>query len=296
MWTRLQVRLRQQCDTGHVLGFVTSVRHPINSSDYSRVEELLRTTLASWSRQDHPGWLGVVVGNRQPSVELPRGVEFLQVDFEPPSQLRGPRTGIPAVLKDKGTKLAVGLDVARTRGATHIMFVDADDFISRRLASYVAAHKDEPGWTITHGWRYNSKRRALREHAGDFHLQCGSSHLVRADLYPRPELPARPTQSDLYAGYGDKLERWIGSHMHIHDDLTLAELPFHGAIYQVGTTETHSGNGMGGWGRPVPASVAEEFGVESTGRLPWRVARAVLPSPSAIKNRLLREPRPLHPR
>lgn len=279
-----------------MLGFVTSLRHPLNSSNYARVEELLHATLASWTRQDHAGWLGVVVGNRQPGGELPDGVEFVQVDFEPPSVVQGPRTGIPAVLRDKGTKLAVGLNAARARGASHIMFVDADDFVSKHLASFVAAHQGEPGWTITHGWRYNSERRAIREHAGDFHLQCGSSHIVRADLYPDPVLPTRPTQPDLYNAYGDRLERWIGSHMFIHEDLPLAALPFHGALYQVGTTEAHSGNGMGGWARPISRSTADEFGVEPTGPLPWRIARAALPSGSAIRNQLASRLLNRHPR
>lgn len=266
-----------------MLGFVTSVRHPDNSHDYAAVEALLGDTLRSWSRQDSDQWVGVIVANREPSFALPAQVRFVEVDFPPPSPVKGPRTGIPAVLRDKGTKLAVGLGVARSLGVSHVMFADADDFVSRRLASQVASDPDAPGWTVTHGWRYNAERSSVRKHDGDFHLQCGTSHIVRADLYPAPDLPGSPTQEELYDGYGDRLERWIGSHMHVHEDLPLAPLPFPGALYRVGHGEAHSGNSMGGLGRPVGRVVAAEFGVPRTGLL--AAPRAVLPSTLALRAR-----------
>lgn len=269
-----------------MLGFVTSLRHPVNSNDYGEVERLLAETVASWRRQGDDRWCGVVVGNVRPTAPLPDGVRFIPVDFPPPSPVPGPMTGIPAVLRDKGTKLAVGLGAARELGAGHVMFVDADDLVSRRLAGWVADRTDEPGWTVTHGWRWNAARRAVRAHVGDFHLQCGSSHIVRTDLYPHPHLDETASQAELYAAYGDKLERWIGSHMHVHDDLPLADLPFPGALYRVGSGEAHSGNSMGGWARPVGRSIARDFGAEPTGWSPWRLAAAVTPSRQAVAARL----------
>lgn len=270
------------------LCFVTSLRHPLNSNNYARVEQLLAETVGSWDRQDRPGWSGVVVGNREPRVDLPGCVTFVKVDFPPPSNEVGPMTGIPAVLRDKGTKLAVGLAAARTTGATHVMFVDADDLVSRRVAGFVADHPRSRGWIISHGWRWSAQRRSVREHRGDFHMQCGTSHIVRTDLYPAPELSANPTQRELYAAYGNILERWLGSHMHVGADLDLPILPFAGSLYRVGSGESHSGNGMGGWGRPVTKQISLDFGVPSTGWSPLRLARATLPSPQAAAHRIRR--------
>ncbi|MGN7977333.1 hypothetical protein ACTJJ4_07135 [Microbacterium sp. 22195] len=273
--------------TATALAFVTSLRHPHNSRDYRAVEEQFAAGLASWMRQTSPRFAVIVVANRRPPLADDPRIRFVQVDFPPPSNVAGPRTGLAAVVRDKGTKLAVGLAAARDAGARHVMFVDDDDFVSNRLAAFVAQHPDAAGWTFTDGWRINVERRALRAHHGDFHLQCGSSHIVRTDLLP--EVPAgAPTQEQLYAALGDRLERWLGSHMHIHDDIELAPLPFPGALYRVGQAEAHSGNSLSGWSRPVSASVAREFGVPATGLAPWSLARAVLPSARAVRERLRR--------
>lgn len=269
-----------------MLGFVTSIRHPSNSIDYGEVESLLKETVACWERQLDHAWLGVVVGNKPPSFNLPEKVRYIHVDFPPPSQVQGPRTGITAVLRDKGTKLAIGTIALQGTDVSHIMFVDADDLVSPRLAGVVKADPDSPGWTITHGWRYNADRRAIREHPGDFHLQCGSSHIVRADLLPHADLATTADQDSLYTAYGDYLERWFGSHMFIHDDLPLRTLPFPGAMYRVGSAESHSGNSMGGLGRPITRRIADEFGVKPTSLSPWHVARSVLPSWRAARERV----------
>lgn len=273
-----------------VLAFVTSIRHPRNSTDYASVEAMLRQSVTAWLGQADPRFAIVVVANR--SVELPRDdrVHQVQVSFPPPSDERTPRTGIAAVLRDKGTKNAIGLTLARELGAEYVMFVDADDFVSHRLTEFVAAHPDEPGWTITDGWRVQLERRTIRRHSGDFQLQCGSSHIVRADLLPPTTGGVIATQDELYAEQGELLERWLGSHMHIHDDLPLSPLPFPGALYRVGTSQSHSGNALGGAGSVISRRIATEFGVPATGWMPWRVARAVLPSGRAVRERLRLRP------
>lgn len=267
-----------------MLAFVTSLRHPHNSSSYNRVEELFHDSVRSWIRQLDDRFVIVVVGNRDPRVEDPH-LHFVQVDFPPPSALMSPRTGIPAVLQDKGSKLAVGLAMSRRLGASHIMPIDADDFVSRRIAGHVAEHPDAIGWSVRFPWRVNIERQAMRRHDG------GTFSIVRTDLFPDPQLPLSATMEQLYAGYGDKLERWLGSHVHIGRDLGLPPLPFGGALYRVGTGESHSGISLGGLGRPIPRAIAEEFGVPRTRLTPLSVARSVLPSQRAFSERIRRPSR-----
>lgn len=272
-----------------MLAFITSLRHPRNSTDYARVEELLAETLASVSRQTalYSVW---VVGNRRPS-RLAPGVNWVQVDFDAPSTLGGPRTGVAAVLRDKGSKLATGLLAARESSPDHVMFLDADDLVSRRLAALSAKDPDAPGWRIEHGYRWAADRGAIRRQP-EFHRHCGSGCVVRTDLYDLPsDLRAGASQTELENRLGDRLERWFGSHLHVADDLAaaghpLAPVPFPGALYRVSTGENHSGVSLGGLGRPVPKHLAAEFGIPPTPLRPGPLARAVLPSRRGILERL----------
>lgn len=270
------------------LAFVTPVRHPLNSNDYGRVESLLRRSVSSWLGQTEPRIAVVVVANRLADLPDDPRIHQVTVDFPPPSTVAAARTGIPAVLRDKGTKNAIGLARARELGAGHVMFADADDFVSNRIAALTASLPTASGWTVTDGWRVNIDRRTVRPHRGDFHLQCGTSHIVRTDLLPPTSGGVGATQDELYAEQGELLERHLGSHMHLHEDLPLAPLPFPGALYQVGTGESHSGNALGGWGRPVSPRMAGEFGVPRTSMTPTGLARAVLPSSRAVRERMLR--------
>ncbi|WP_173921748.1 glycosyltransferase family 2 protein [Agromyces sp. Marseille-P2726] len=263
-----------------MLALVTSLRHPHNSNDYPRVERLLYESVVSWLRQTEDRFMIIVVGNQEPRLPPDSRVRYVPVAFPPPSPIASPRTGIPSILRDRGTKLAVGLAAARQHGAQHILFIDADDFVSRRVAAHVAAHPEAIGWRVNFPWRVNVERRAIHSHEG------GTFSIVRTDLYPDPQLPLDATQSELYDGYGEKLERWLGSHLHIGSDLGLPPLPFDGALYRVGTGESHSGISMGGLGRPISRALAQEFGVPATPRTPAGLLRAVLPSQRAWKDRL----------
>jgi glycosyltransferase involved in cell wall biosynthesis len=270
------------------LALVTPVRHPHNSQNYDEVEKALRASVTAWLRQTDPDVVVIVVANRKPDLPDDPRITMLTVDFPPPSAARTSRTGNAAVLRDKGSKNAVGLAVAHQLGAQYIMFADADDFISRRLTAFVRAHSGQPGWTVTDGWRLSVQRRAIRRHRADFHLQCGTSHIIRSDLLPSTTLSADATQDELYAEYGPLLERWFGSHMYLHEDLPLEPLPFPGALYQVGTVNSQSGNALGGQGWPVTRLIADEFGVLATSLTPRGLARAMLPTRRAIAERLRR--------
>jgi hypothetical protein len=272
-------------DDAPIVAFITTIRHPLNSTDYPSVQRLAHESVTSWLRQTDSRFVIIVVSNEPVPLPTDSRVHPLLVSFPPPSSRRTPRTGLEAVLRDKGTKNAIGLTRARELGAEYVMFVDADDFIAREITAFVAAHRGAAGWTVTDGWRVQLERRALRRHRGDFHLQCGSSHIVRADLLPPTSHGITASQEQLYAEQGELLERRLGSHMHLHDDLPLVPLPFSGALYRVGTSQSHSGNALGGWSRPISKRIADRFGVPATGLSPVAIARAALPSTRAVRER-----------
>ena len=275
-----------------MLAFITSLRHPLNSSDYGRVERLLQDTLTSVRRQDTGEFTVFVVGNEMPSA-LPEGVEFIHVDFPPPSPVAGPHIPRPRVRLDKGAKLAIGLLAAKQAGASHAMFFDADDFVSRRLAGLVSADPAANGWYVERGWRYNADRAAVRPQRR-FHTWCGTAHIVRCDLYGDLRGVALTSSAeDVQEALGDKLIRWFGSHVNVVSDFAaagtpLAPIPFPAALYRIATGETRSWNGMGGFGRPVTRAIADEFGVPPAERSPRAIARAVMPGGDTISRRITR--------
>lgn len=270
-----------------MLAFITSLRHPQNSSDYARVETLLADSLQSILRQDQPEFSVWVVGNRRPE-RLPRNVHWVPVDFPPPSDLRGPITGRDAFLLDRGTKITIGLLAAAESRPDHVMQFDADDLVSKRLAGVSASDRGANGWRVVEGWRWASDRRAIRRQS-DFHRHCGTAYIVRPDLYELPPgLTPRSSQDEIHEAIGNRLFRHLGSHLYLSDDLAaaghpLAPLPFPAVLYRVGTGENHSGVSLGGLGRPVSRSVASEFGVPSTGLAPTSIVRSILPSERALE-------------
>lgn len=274
-----------------MLAFITSLRHPQNSSDYGRVEKLLADSLQSILRQDQPEFSVWVVGNRRPEA-LPKNVHWVPVDFPPPSELRGPITGRDGFLLDRGTKITIGLLAAAESRPNHVMQFDADDLVSKRLAGVSASDPDANGWRVVEGWRWASDRRAIRRQP-DFHRHCGTAYIVRPDLYALPPgLHPRSSQDEIREAIGDRLFRHIGSHQHLSDDLAAAghpqaALPFPAVLYRVGTGENHSGVSLGGLGRPISRSIASEFGVPSTGLAPTSLIRSILPSVRALERVLV---------
>jgi hypothetical protein len=123
---------------------------------------------------------------------------------------------------------------AERRG--HFMVVDDDDLVSNRLAEFVAANQDAYGWYLSEGYLWEDGGRLVYRHS-PFARLCGTSHIIRADLYGLP--------GDLRDASDAYVRRTLGSHIFVRDDLEragtpLAPLPFPGAIYRIGHRGAHS--------------------------------------------------------
>jgi hypothetical protein len=221
------------------LTFIVPVRHQNNARDWGELKRNLTQTLASLAAQTTPNWRAIVVANHGADLPaLPRNVEVKRVDF-PPNLLheRGEaelETFYEAVRLDKGRRILAGMLHAGPTG--YFMVVDDDDFVSRRLAEFVVRHDGENGWSIRDGYVWASGGRVLYRHP-DFARFCGTSHIVRADLY---DLPAR-----FEAASEPFVKRILGSHVFIEEHLRvsgapLGPLPFPGAIYRIGHAGAHS--------------------------------------------------------
>jgi hypothetical protein len=139
-----------------------------------------------------------------------------------------------SVRLDKGRRILAGVLHARPKG--HIMIVDDDDFISNKIVAFVAANQSAHGWYVKDGYVWPSDGRVLYLY-NDFSNLCGTSHIVRADLYELPKAGENATET--------YIKRMLGSHRFIQGHLEqngtkLAPLPFVGAIYRVGHAGAHS--------------------------------------------------------
>ncbi|MGA7054554.1 MAG: glycosyltransferase family A protein, partial [Mycobacterium sp.] len=233
-----------------MLAFITTLRHPQNSADYGRVESLLQDTLASLTQQTCEDYIVIVVGNRRPTFPLPDSTVFVEVDFPPPSARTGPRTGAASVIWDKGTKNAVGLIAARDFEPEYVMFVDADDFVHRKLAEFVHARPGHAGWVVKRGLMYSRRRNAYRR-LRNFYRFCGTSFIIPSGAYEVPtHLTVSATQQDIAEAFGERLEHvlehgWAFDWWRKHGRI-LEPLPFAGAVYHLQNGENHSDNALFG--------------------------------------------------
>jgi hypothetical protein len=135
---------------------------------------------------------------------------------------------------DKGRRVLAGVLEAGRTG--YVMVVDDDDFVSRRLTSFVAGYPEKNGWYVQRGYLWGDGGKLIYEYA-DFSKFCGTSHIIRTDLY---ELPASVEAAD--PGY---IRTLFGSHVFIRENLAargrpLEPLPFVGAVYRIGHAGAHS--------------------------------------------------------
>jgi len=223
------------------LTFVVPVRHPANSRDWGRQLANLRQTIASIAAQDHPGWRAVIVANTGADLPpLPAGFEVERVEFSPnPVHDRKdlPQAAIfDAVRLDKGRRALAG--ALRARQSRYLMIMDDDDFVSRKLTGFVVAHDGANGWAFEDGYVWGDGGRWVFRNPA-FSDLCGTSHIVRTDLY---RLPASLADAEI-----DDVKYMLGSHRFIAARLKaagapLSPLPFRGAVYRVGHAGSHSGS------------------------------------------------------
>lgn len=225
-----------------VLTFIIPVRHQDNAVDWPRLKANLTQTIRSMSSQSSKEWNAVIVANRGADLPiLPDQFSVEWVDY-PPNLLHkqvdvDKEVFYDAFRIDKGRRVLAGLYHGTPGG--HIMIVDDDDFVSNKLVDFVSKNRSKPGWFISHGYFWTDGGSLLYL-CPNFMDYCGTSHIVRADLYNLPR-----NASDVSEEF---IRRTLGSHKNIAQDLltsgaSLTPLPFAGAVYRIGHAGAHSKSG-----------------------------------------------------
>lgn len=205
-----------------MLTFVTSIRARAVAADWDHHVRLLERTLRSCLAQTEPKVRVVVVCHDRPDVRVddPR-VEFVPVD------LPVPRLDHAELVCDKVLKISAGAQKAIADGSRFLMFADADDLVSRRLAGFAREHPDANGWYFPQGYSHQYGQPWLnRTH--QHHLLCGTSAVLRADLL-------KFERSDAYRGGLVNTLAAAGHHEYAAildaQGHPLAPLPFPGSVY-----------------------------------------------------------------
>jgi hypothetical protein len=246
-----------------MLTFIMPLKSPAVCRDWSYVSRLTERSLKSVCRQAEGPFQLLLVCHRRPETDFTHpSLTIIEEEFAVPGPTAQER------MADKSVKIWRGLVAARGNTPGHIMFVDADDCVSRRLAGFAANHPEANGWVFNDGYVHDQGSHwVLRKR--DFHLLCGTSHILRC----RPE--------DLPSSVAEKeSDYWIACHGHPEmaawlqsQGRPLAPLPFPGAIYNTATSESDSGMALRNWHsrrillykmlnyRPLTGTIREEYGL-----------------------------------
>lgn len=223
-----------------MLSFAIPLKSPKVSSNWNLVSLCFSRTLHSVFAQTNPNFLVYVAAHELPTTpyESDPRFRFIQINSAPP-------TSFEEQMLDKRRKIQAMASAIRVAGGGHVMKVDADDLVSRRLAQWVDDHPGHPGWIFRSGlelvFRHNQIRNCPR-----FSRLCGTSSIVN---YGPEELPSEQAVDDE--------EPWdiCSPHEQIESRRArvgrpLEELPFVGSLYVVETNENHSAlSGNVGWKR-----------------------------------------------
>lgn len=221
------------------LTIIIPIRHQDNAPNWDSTVKNLKQTMRSISAQTDGLWRCIIVANYGAVLpEMQKGFEVCRVDF-PPNKLHAQDSAYKeefyeSIRADKGLRILAGILYARK--LTYLMVVDDDDLINSKLADYVNSHIGDNGWYINRGFVWGDGGNIIMDYFG-FHLFCGTSHIVRADLI---KLPSNLESADI-----DYVKMMLGSHVRIKEELAkggtpLSPLPFHGAIYRIGHQNSHS--------------------------------------------------------
>lgn len=210
--------------------FVIPLRGKAASKDWDRVCRLLQATVRSALNQTDPDFGILVACHDAPDLDdiVDPRVVILQGDFPVPTTLREQS-------QDKQSKKRMAAAEVRRRGGGYFMLLDADDFVSRRIVAHVRATRERDGYYFPRGFEYFARNEVIRP-LDNFHRLCGSCYILRfrsEDLPERLDSPAQ-TAFDRFTNHRLVLETAAELGM------SLAPLPFPGAVYLKENGENHS--------------------------------------------------------
>jgi hypothetical protein len=221
-----------------MLAFIVPLKGRHASKNWTQVCALARRTLLSLLAQEHPDFQIFLVSDEVPDgFPVHSALNIIQAKFQ---TLESSNWRL-----DKWSKIRVGMTAVRKFAPCHIMMVDADDCVSKRLSGFCAERPNSPGWIFDDGWIHDEGSPLIFRKRHQFDAVCGSSSIVQtsADDF---SLLEREGCRGLGIGV------WRSGHnnvrRHANEQGTPLEvLPFPGAIYNVATGENTNSFSLREW-------------------------------------------------
>jgi hypothetical protein len=217
-----------------MLVFIIPIKSKKLSQSWKTVSSLFERCVKSICNQTTNNFQVIVVCNEKPEIEFTHPqITYIERDF--------PMIDTEWRTKelDRTRKIITGLIHAQTfKQPSHIMFVDADDCVSNRLADFVAGNPQSNGWYFKKGYMYQDGSKNIRIMRKGFHEYCGTSNIIRYDLF---DLPTNFDENECLKERADEnkyIKNIFDSYRHRDIAGTLAgkganiaPLPFPGGVY-----------------------------------------------------------------
>lgn len=164
-----------------MLVFIIPLKSSKVSDSWEQVSKLFERTIRSVCNQTSSEFRVIVVCHEKPDIEFEHpNIIYIKVDFSLPTWEVD--TDHASRDTDKQKKIFTGLTYARQFNPTHVMFVDADDCVSKHLAQFVSQNPESNGWIFGQGYEYFNGSKLILLRQKGFNYRCGTSAIVRYDL------------------------------------------------------------------------------------------------------------------
>ena len=226
-----------------MLAFVVPIKSRKVAKSWSNTCLLLERTARSICHQTHPDFRMIVVCQERPEIkfEHPK-IQYLEMNVDMP---------VPTTIVEKRVnkmhKIIAGICLAKASGCSHIMVTDGDDCVSKSLAGLVAPNQSVNGYFLKAGYIYYGDHDVIKVMRKGFHHYCGTSHIIKSDLYDVSEKNLARIPSSITSHY--QIPQDIHDLYYCHryfagaleaKGFKLEPLPFLGSIYVLSNGENLS--------------------------------------------------------
>ena len=169
-----------------MLIFVVPLKSAQVANSWRHTCQLFERCVRSICQQESSEFRVVVVCNEEPEIQFTHPyIHYVKVDFARPKE----ETRLARGMTDRGRKVLRGVVYARQLNPTHVMFVDADDCVSKRLTTLVDDAPASNGWFVNSGYKYQEGSQYIYLKRRNFDQMSGTAAILRFDLLDIPEVP-----------------------------------------------------------------------------------------------------------